>query len=454
MTNGEFVKNRCCNSCVFAICRVLPILCNGWLSVKKQYVFTFLQPIEWQSTPILRLYAKLIDRRLHKCYTVIITIVAVEGDENMDINNNLRQAETERITATVERYFADKFDGAYVYQTTSGAEYCTLYVALPHRAKVECDQTEYELSALFDKQTVLVRPIDMYEVDLQVEVDYPDKTLYTFAEMLPALAAAKEQASGQPLIAIGRDGKGSLVCLKLNEVVHMAVCGIASRGSDLYVQSLLASIVATNSPDEVRLMIVDTRAAMYKDFDGVPHMLFDNVATDDMQAEAQMKWLVEEMDRRYKMFAQAHCLRISEYNQAAAETGVTAMYRIVAVVDDIAEVSKEVQKRVMMLSAKARAVGICLVVKTDNPDWFRNCSVMLTNLPTRLVVQTANGQHSQRLLGWRGAEKLRNIGDAYYKSMRYSDGIRVQVAVATQKEVQQVCMSAKNQYVCDFLERK
>ena len=123
-------------------------------------------------------------------------------------------------------------------------------------------------------------------------------------------------------------------------------------------------------------------------------------------------------------------------------------------VDDIAEVSKEVQKRVVMLSAKARAVGICLVVKADNPDWFRNCSVMLTNLPTRLVVQTANGQHSQRLLGWRGAEKLRNIGDAYYKSMRYSDGIRVQVAVATQKEVQDVCMSAKNKYVCDFLERK
>lgn len=372
----------------------------------------------------------------------------------MDINNNLRQAETERITATVERYFADKFDGAYVYQTTSGAEYCTLYVALPHGAKVECDQAEYELSALFDRQTVLVRPIDMYEADLQVEVDYPDKTLYTFAEMLPALTVAKEQANGQPLIAIGRDGKGSLVCPKLNEVVHMAVSGIASCGSDLYVQSLLASIVATNSPDEVRLMIVDTRAAMYKDFDGVPHMLFDNVATDDMQAEAQMKWLVEEMDRRYKMFAEAHCIRIAEYNQFAVEREMPPMCRIVAVVDDIAEVSKEVQKRVMMLSAKARAVGICLVVKADNPDWFRNCSVMLTNLPTRLVVQTANGQHSQRLLGWRGAEKLRNIGDAYYKSMRYSDGIRVQVAVATQKEVQDVCMSAKNQYVCDFLERK
>ena len=376
----------------------------------------------------------------------------------MDTNNNLRQAETERITATVGRYFADKFDGAYVYQTTSGAEYCTLYVALPHRAKVECDQAEYELSALFDRQTVLVRPIDMYEADLQVEVDYPDKTLYTFAEMLPALTVAKEQSNGQPLIAIGRDGKGSLVCPKLNEVVHMAVSGIASCGSDLYVQSLLASIVATNSPDEVRLMIVDTRAAMYKDFDGVPHMLFDNVATDDMQAEVQMKWLVEEMDRRYKMFAEAHCIRIVEYALEYGtdllcihEDAVSSGDRV-AVVDDIAEVSKEVQKRVMMLSAKARAVGICLVVKADNPDWFRNCSVMLTNLPTRLVVQTANGQHSQRLLGWRGAEKLRNIGDAYYKSMRYSDGIRVQVAVATQKEVQDVCMSAKNQYVYRFLQ--
>lgn len=236
------------------------------------------------------------------------------------------------------------------------------------------------------------------------------------------------------------------------EYDYMAVSGIESRGSDLYVQSLLASIVATNSPDDVRIMIVDTRAAMYKDFDGVPHMLFDNVATDDMQAEAQMKWLVEEMDRRYKMFAEAHCIRIAEYNQFAVEHEMPPMCRIVAAVDDIAEASKEVQKRVMMLSAKARAVGICLVVKADNPDWFRNCSVMLTNLPTRLVVQTANGQHSQRLLGWRGAEKLRNIGDAYYKSMRYSDGIRVQVAVATQKEVQDVCMSAKNQYVYRFLQ--
>lgn len=236
------------------------------------------------------------------------------------------------------------------------------------------------------------------------------------------------------------------------EYDYMAVSGIASCGSDLYVQSLLASIVATNSPDDVRIMIVDTRTAMYKDFDGVPHMLFNNVATDDMQAEAQMKWLVEEMDRRYKMFAEAHCIRIAEYNQFAVEHEMPPMCRIVAVVDDIAEASKEVQKRVMMLSAKARAVGICLVVKADNPDWFRNCSVMLTNLPTRLVVQTANGQHSQRLLGWRGAEKLRNIGDAYYKSMRYSDGIRVQVAVATQKEVQDVCMSAKNQYVYRFLQ--
>ena len=63
------------------------------------------------------------------------------------------------------------------------------------------------------------------------------------------------------------------------EYDYMAVSGIESRGSDLYVQSLLASIVATNSPDDVRIMIVDTRAAMYKDFDGVPHMLFDNVAS-------------------------------------------------------------------------------------------------------------------------------------------------------------------------------
>lgn len=348
------------------------------------------------------------------------------------------------ITDAVEKYFADKFNGAYVYQATNGPEYCRLYITLPNGAKPDCEKAENDLSAIFDNRTVIVTPIEIYEADLQVDVDRANPVPYAFAEMLAALADEKEQ--WQIPVAVGRDYKGAPIWQNIDRVIHMLVGGIQSR-SNMYIQSLLASVVALNTPDEVRIVIADTTDGLYDLFDGAPHMLFGKATNDESQAQAQLDWLRREIDRRRQLFAQAKCSNIASYNDTVDDAD--KLYRIIVVADDAVYMSQAVQNSLIAIYANGRAAGVHIVIKTTGNDMHRTRSA-LTDLPTRLVVQTRDRMVSQRMLQRSGAEKLRNFGDAFYKSIRYDYGIRVQFAIASPKELEQVCLSAKNKYVSNF----
>ena len=219
--------------------------------------------------------------------------------------------------------------------------------------------------------------------------------------------------------AVGMDEFGDDVVLELARLPHVLIGGATGQGKTMCLYSLIAGLVATKTPDEVRFVVYDPKCVEYTGLADLPHLIMPPVTSVEKMVEV-VHWLESEVDKRLQMFASVKCRNISQFNSREqkdeeAEALPKTVPYIVAVLDDITDLmrnaGKEVEPILCRITAIARAAGIHLVMATDRPDAKVVTGAVKANVPARIAFMTATGTDSKLLIEDSGAEDLLGNGD-------------------------------------------
>ena len=218
---------------------------------------------------------------------------------------------------------------------------------------------------------------------------------------------------------VGVDEFGDDVVLELAQVPHVLIGGATGQGKTTCLYSLIAGLVATKTPDEVRFIVFDPKCVEYTGLVDLPHLFMPPATSVEKMVEI-VHWLESEVDKRLQMFASVKCRNISQFNsrkqedEEATTLPKTVPY-IVAVLDDITDLmrnaGKEVEPILCRITAIARAAGVHLVMATDRPDAKVVTHAVKANIPARIAFMTASCMDSKLLIEDHGAENLLGNGD-------------------------------------------
>lgn len=245
--------------------------------------------------------------------------------------------------------------------------------------------------------------------------------------------------------ALGRDVAGHPLVADLARMPHMLIAGATGTGKSVAINSLLISFLYRNSPEELRLIVIDPKRVELNLYNGIPHLLTP-VVTDHAKAVNALKWAVNEMDRRYNLLASAGKRNILEYNNnppsASGRGGEDKLPYIVIIVDELADLmavaQADVEAAVVRLAQMARAVGVHLVVATQRPSVDIITGLIKANITTRIAFAVASQVDSRTILDMGGAEKLLGSGDMLYITAELGKPKRIQGTYISEKEVKGV----------------
>ena len=263
-----------------------------------------------------------------------------------------------------------------------------------------------------------------------------------------------EYVNGKPnslMFAIGKDVEGRNVCGNIVKMKHLLVAGSTGSGKSVCLNAMLISLICKYSPEDLRLILIDPKKVEFAIFDGLPHLMINEIIADAQKAVTALNWAIKEMERRYSLFEQktrsgANVHNLDEYNAHLTEDE-EKLPKIVIVVDELADLmsvaKKDIEDRIQRLAQKARAAGMHLVIATQRPSVDVITGVIKGNLPTRLAFRVIQEVDSRTILDESGAEKLLGNGDMLYRSEGMFNCLRVQGAFISSREVQAVIEDIK-----------
>lgn len=245
-------------------------------------------------------------------------------------------------------------------------------------------------------------------------------------------------------LALGRDVTGTPQIVDLVKMPHLLIAGATGTGKSVAINSLLVSLLYRNTPQQVKFIVVDPKRVELSLYNGIPHLLTP-VVTDHEKAVNALKWTVSEMDRRYRLLADAGKRNIGEYN----EVNSLPLPYLVIIVDELADLmavsQADVEAAIVRLSQMARAVGIHLILATQRPSVEVITGLIKANITSRIAFAVASQVDSRTILDSSGADKLLGNGDMLYVSAELSKPKRVQGAFIDEKEVKRVVDFFKKQ---------
>ncbi|HEY8395689.1 MAG TPA: DNA translocase FtsK [Bacilli bacterium] len=259
---------------------------------------------------------------------------------------------------------------------------------------------------------------------------------------------------GNPLnVALGIDIGGDFITLDITQMPHALIAGTTGSGKSVCIHSLINSILYKSTPDQVRLILIDPKLIEFSSYEDIPH-LATPVINDPKLATTALKWAVDEMQNRYKLFKTCKRRDITTYNELAkSEPGLKELPYIVIIIDELADLmfvaSSSVEEYIQRLAQKARAAGIHLIMATQRPSTDIIKGPIKANIQTRIAFAVNSQVDSMTILDKSGADKLLGKGD-----MLYSDGVnetRVQGAYISLEEITAVTDYIKRKYEPDFL---
>ena len=243
-------------------------------------------------------------------------------------------------------------------------------------------------------------------------------------------------------IALGKDIAGVAQVADLCKMPHLLIAGSTGSGKSVCVNSIIMSLVFRSSPEDVKLLLIDPKVVELAEYNGIPHLLMP-VVTEPRKAAGALGSAVQEMERRYRMFAENNVRDIKSFNKLAVEQpDLEKMPYIAIVIDELADlmmvVGKDVEDSICRIAQKARAAGMHLIVATQRPSVDVITGLIKANIPSRIAFAVSSQVDSRTILDGAGAEKLLGQGDMLFMPVGAPKPTRIQGTFVRDEEISRV----------------
>lgn len=280
-----------------------------------------------------------------------------------------------------------------------------------------------------------------------VGIELPNRTP-EFVPLGKMMASSEMKDSPSKLaVSLGLDVSGKPHVADLSRMPHVLIAGQTGSGKSVCINAFLGSLLFRAAPSEVKLILVDPKRVELTGYNGIPHLLSPVIVDPDKIISA-LRWILSEMDRRYKLFSQAGAKNIDGYNEMS---GFQALPYIVLVVDELADIMLfspvEVEDSITRIAQMSRATGIHMVLSTQRPSVDIITGLIKANIPCRIAFAVASQVDSRVILDMQGAEKLLGRGDMLYLPPEQAKPVRIQGAFVSEKETKELVSFLKNQGV-------
>ncbi len=287
-----------------------------------------------------------------------------------------------------------------------------------------------------------------------VGIEVPNQAAAT-VRLVDILKSKSFQERRSPLtVAIGKSVTGESWTADVDRMPHMLIAGATGSGKSVCINTILLSLLYANGPDDLKLILVDPKRVELTNYNGIPHLLTP-VITEVPKTINALRWVVNEMDRRFQLLSSVGKRNIQAYNQSHPDP----LPYLVVVIDELADLmavaAREVEAAIIRLAQMARAVGIHLIVATQRPSVDVITGLIKANITTRIAFTVASAIDSRTILDAPGAEKLLGRGDMLFSSTELSKPKRLQGCFVADKEIERVVETlssqAKPEYVDDIV---
>lgn len=273
-----------------------------------------------------------------------------------------------------------------------------------------------------------------------IEVPNEESTLVSLRDVMESESFAG--LKGRLRIGLGQDVSGQAVAADLRAMPHLLIAGATGSGKSVCVNAIISAFLLQNTPDTLRLIMVDPKRVELTQYNGIPHLLAP-VIVDIDRVVPTLRWVTREMDSRYRRFAEIGARNIEDYNRRVRKTEQTDPIPYIAViVDELADVMiqapDEAERVICRLAQMARATGIHLIIATQRPSVDVVTGLIKANFPARIAFAVASSVDSRVILDMPGAERLLGQGDMLFMPPDVSQPLRLQGAFVSDREIERL----------------
>ena len=272
-----------------------------------------------------------------------------------------------------------------------------------------------------------------------VGIEVPNKSEDTVT--LKDIISSNEYSNSEHKIpfALGKDIAGDSIVTGIEKMPHLLIAGATGSGKSVCINTLITSILFNQSPDDVKMILIDPKMVELSVYNGIPHLVIP-VVTDPKKASAALNWAVREMERRYELFSEKTVRDITSYKENCNSDEDEKLPYIVIIIDELSDLmmvaAGEVEDHISRLAQMSRACGIHLVIATQRPSVDVITGTIKANIPSRISFAVSSQIDSRTILDMAGAEKLLGKGDMLFFPSSFMKPIRIQGGIVTDNELE------------------
>ena len=362
-------------------------------------------------------------------------------------SHNINEAEIDQqISNLLDKLRKFKIDGDVVRTYTGPIVTTFEFRPAPHIKVSKILTLQDDLAMALKAQTIRIQaPIPGKDV---VGIEVPNQNLETIYLKEILESEVFKNASSPLTMALGKDIVGAPFVTDLKKLPHLLIAGTTGSGKSVGINAMLLSLLYRNSPQTLRLMMIDPKMLEFSIYNDIPHLLTP-VITEAKKAITALSNMVAEMERRYKIMSQTRTKNIASYNEKMKSEGGEQFPYIVVIIDELADLmmtsGKDVELYIGRLAQMARASGIHLIVATQRPSVDVVTGLIKANLPSRISYRVGQRIDSKVILDQMGAESLLGRGDMLFTPPGSPGVIRLHAPFASEKEIETIVNFLKEQ---------